>query len=261
MSEIWAMELDWPAVCGGVTARGACCADDGISGLNISYYVDADEAKVAQNRRRVLHAMGCEGRPVVRANQVHGTRVVTITGSVLKHLPACPSGVHVREADGLVTQLEGVVLNLAYADCVPVMLYCPAPLTIGVLHAGWRGTAVDIARRGVQRMRRLGCDPSQMRAAIGPAICGGCYEVGPEVVAAMRELPFAGPVVDEPPDDHVDLKELNRLSLLDCGLVAEAVEVSGDCTFCGPASLFSYRRSGGKTGLHGAFAALRSNGS
>lgn len=256
MDSIWAMKLDWPGVEGGVTARGEHTPADGTSGFNISYHTGTDSDTVDENRRRVLGEMKCEGCPVVRAHQVHRSRVVTVTDSVLTALAECPSGVQVQRADGLVTQMENVVLNLAYADCVPVMLYSPDPVTIAVLHAGWRGTAADIARRGVRKMVRLGCKPSQMKAAIGPAICGNCYEVGPEVIEALAHLPFPIPTLQQPPEDHIDLKQVNRLALLDSGLPAEAIVVSGDCTVCGPASLFSYRRSDGKTGLHGAFAAI-----
>lgn len=256
MDSIWAMKLAWPGVSAGVTARGEHTPADGTSGLNISYHTGTDREIVDENRRRVLRDMGCEDYPVVRAHQVHGNRVVTVTEPVLRHLPECPSGVQVRRADGLVTQLDKTVLNLAYADCVPILLYCPDPLTIAVLHAGWRGTAANIARRGVEKMVRLGCEPSSMRAAIGPAICEECYEVGPEVVEALRRLPCAVSAVEKAPTDHVDLREINRLTLVDCGLPAESIVVSEDCTVCGPASLFSYRRSGGNTGLHGAFAAI-----
>ncbi|MFO7948070.1 MAG: peptidoglycan editing factor PgeF [Armatimonadota bacterium] len=254
--QLWALKLQWPMVAGGVSSRGDFNPEDDRSGLNISYHVGDEQSRVRENRRRILEDMGCEGRICVRAEQVHGNDVFQVTDSSLQHLPGCPSGLYVPETDGLVTDSSRVVLNLAYADCVPVLLYCPDPLTVGVLHAGWRGTASQIGRKGIETMVSMGCRAEDVQAVIGPAICGACYEVGPEVIEAMQEVPGASEVLEAPPHDHVDLKALNRLTLAACGVPDEAIEVSDLCTRCGPVPLFSYRGARGRTGLHGAFIAI-----
>ena len=43
----------------------------------------------------------------------------------------------------------------------------------------------------------FGCKPEDMHAAIGPAICGSCYEVGQDVVDAFlnHDLPADGRVL------------------------------------------------------------------
>jgi copper oxidase (laccase) domain-containing protein len=47
-----------------------------------------------------------------------------------------------------------------------------------------------MAQTGVRAMaERFGCDPANLRAAIGPCIGGCCYETGPEVPEAMLRLP------------------------------------------------------------------------
>lgn len=255
--DLWAMTVHWPMGVGGVSARGEHAPDDDMSGLNISYHVGDDPARVRQNRERILRDMGCHDHICVRAEQVHGAEVFCVADGDIEQLPTCPSGVYVAQTDGLLTQSRRVVLNLAYADCVPVLLYCPDPPTVGVLHAGWRGTAAQIARRGIETMVSVGCRPEDIQAAIGPAICGECYEVGPEVIEAMRDVPGASEVLEAPPYDHIDLKQLDHLTLTACGVPDEGIEVSDLCTRCGPVPLFSYRAAAGRTGLHGAFIALR----
>ncbi len=253
---IWAVRVTWPKVTGGVNCRGEHDPRDSHSGLNISYHVGDDPRRVTANRRRVLASMGAEEWPLVCAEQVHGNHVAVVGRADLPSLSPCPAGFRCRETDGLVTREPRLVLNLTFADCVPILLYCPEPLMVGVLHAGWRGTAARIAGRGVETMCSLGARASHIRAVIGPAICGKCYEVGPEVIAAMKNLPGAAELLARGPANHLDLAELNRLTLLECGLREEAIENSRLCTRCGEVPLFSYRVSGPNGGLHGAFIAI-----
>jgi hypothetical protein len=46
-----------------------------------------------------------------------------------------------RIADAVITNNKGVLLGVQVADCVPVLLYDAKKNVIGVVHAGWRGTA------------------------------------------------------------------------------------------------------------------------
>lgn len=253
---VWAVRTDWAGVVGGVTSRGEHAPEDKLSGHNISYRIGDDESKVASTRAQILAEMGASGWPVIRAHQVHGADVTTVRAADYEKYDICPSGLSVGRADGLVTQEQRVVLNLAYADCTPVLLYCPDPLSVGVLHAGWRGTAAQIAINGIEAMIALGCQPANISALIGPAICAACYEVGSEVVEAMSSLPSFAHISSTWPANHVGLAELNRETLLWCGLSAGAIQLTGLCTKCGNVPMFSYRGSGGGMGLHGAFIAI-----
>jgi len=254
--ELWAVRVEWPHVVGGVSRRGPHEPSEPLSGLNISYLIGDEPERVSDTRSRLLGSLGAESWPVIRAHQVHGNRVVVITRDSFGSLNPCPSGLSSPHTDGLITREPGIMLNLAFADCVPILLYSPEPLVVAVLHAGWRGTAGEIAAEGVRGMEGLGAAPVQMRAVVGPAICGRCYEVGPEVVEAMRGLPGADAVLGEDPVTHVDLPELNRLTLVAAGVPPGSIEMSDICTYCGGVEMFSYRKSGGGQGLHGAFLGI-----
>jgi copper oxidase (laccase) domain-containing protein len=102
-----------------------------------------------------------------------------------------------------------------------------------MLHAGWRGLAGGILAEGVARLRGLGA--GRIAAAIGPGAGPCCYEVGPEVHAALGTS-----------GRTVDLKAIARTQLEDAG-VAE-VHDAGLCTMCDPEAFFSHRRDGGVTG-------------
>lgn len=180
-------------------------------------------------------------RPLVAAavHQVHGRDVEVLRSP--------PTANPVARADALVTSLPGVVLTIRTADCVPILLAGPG--VIGAVHAGWRGTVQDIVGQAVLAMAALAsCGPDQIRAAIGPAICGDCYEVGPEVVEAVRAVLPAGTGLREGPGErpHVDLAAVNRALLLRAGVVE--VEALARCTFHEPQLFHSYRREGGHAG-------------
>ncbi|HWI43920.1 MAG TPA: polyphenol oxidase family protein [Nocardioides sp.] len=118
------------------------------------------------------------GVPLARLDQVHGAEV--------RHLTALPPAQpdEAPAADAQVTTLAGVALVVRVADCVPVVLADPVAGVVAVAHAGRRGVELDVVGRTVDVMRELGAGAAgQLRAWVGPHICGRCYEV-PE---AMRE--------------------------------------------------------------------------
>ncbi len=254
--EFWAVRLKWANVVGGVNCRGPHDAADKHSGFNVSYCVGDDARRVAANRRRILRSIGAQDWPVISAGQIHGNRVVTIAEETPADLEPSPSGLRSPQTDGLVIMQPHIVLNLMFADCVPILLYCAEPLIVGVLHAGWRGTAARIPEEGISAMCALGAEPASIEAVIGPAICGKCYEVGPEVLEALSLLPRACEARVGLPQDHVSLPEANRQLLLACGIRDDAIVTSQLCTRCGDVPMFSYRAAGGGTGLHGAFIAI-----
>lgn len=175
--------------------------------------------------------------PLRMARQVHGHTVVV--GEEVD--AAAPP-----EADGLVATTPGVVVAVRVADCVPVLLVAAREgrvRGVAALHAGWRGTAADIVRIGVAALERAtGLGPADMRAAVGPAICGACYEVSPEVVAAVAAVAPGREWLTAP--RHVDLRLANLAVLRERGVRAE---LAGGCTRCGPGA-WSHRRDGAAAG-------------
>lgn len=188
----------------------------------------------AYRRWRTLREMTAMGR-AVHSFQVHGAEV-------LEHRDTEP-GLFLSEGfDGHVTDRPGVLLTVSVADCVPIALVDPDRRRVALLHGGWRGTAAGIVARGLEG---LGSRPAAVHAHLGPAICGDCYEVGPEVHDALG-LPV--PATNTP----VDLRAVQVLQLLRAGVPAEQVSISAHCTRCGP-GFFSYRggSSGRQLGLLG----------
>ncbi|MDP2306399.1 MAG: polyphenol oxidase family protein [Pseudomonadota bacterium] len=178
---------------------------------------------------RLVSALG--GRGAVRVvTQVHGARVVGAAGAGLD-----------VEADAIVCTEPGVVVAVRVADCVPILL--AAPRGVAAVHAGWRGTAADIARSALLALCEAAeCDPSEVRGAIGPCICGRCYEVGDDVIRAVsRVAPGGSWRVGE---RNVDLGEANAAILSAEGVTIDRLH---HCTRCG-SGFWSHRRDGAASG-------------
>ena len=185
---------------------------------------------------RLVGSLGGVGALRV-VSQVHGAGVVGVEDVA--------PGV---EADAIVSGEPGAVVAVRVADCVPILL--EADGVVAAVHAGWRGTAADIARAALSVVRaRAGAargGPAEVRAAIGPSIGGVCYEVGPEVIAALAALGGAALVAESRwrADRRVDLRAFNAALLASEGV---AVEVSDSCTRCTP-GYWSHRRDGADAG-------------
>lgn len=148
---------------------------DGVSrapfaGLNLGAHVGDAPEDVAANRGRVDEALGLTS---VWADQVHGTDVLHVTDEVLRG-PRTPTGA-VGTADAMVTALPGVALGVLVADCTPVLLHDDRAGLVGVAHAGRQGMTKGVVLAVVAALRDLGS--TDLRATVGPSVCGRCYEV------------------------------------------------------------------------------------
>jgi len=177
------------------------------------------------------------GVPFARLSQVHGDEVV----EVLDDPPAGPSDV-VPIADALVTRRRGVGLMIRVADCVPVVLADPAAGVIGAAHAGRKGVTADVVSRTVERMRALGAE--EIRAWIGPHVCGRCYEVPDSMRAEVAAAVPATFAETSWGTASLDLGAGVEVQLKAAGVEAVAVEA---CTL-EDERLHSYRRDGTRSG-------------
>ncbi|MGH9630367.1 MAG: peptidoglycan editing factor PgeF [Bryobacteraceae bacterium] len=146
--------------------------------------------------------------------------------------------------DAVITQEPGMIVAVRTADCVPILLVDLRRKAVAAVHAGWRGTAGEIARIAVETMEReFGSLPSELSAAIGPAIGRCCFEVGPEVAQQFRLL--------FPESENLrklDLSEANRRQLVAAGIPAARIEAAPLCTKCDPERFESFRRDREKAG-------------
>lgn len=150
-----------------------------------------EPAKIVMQRWRQLRdELSPDGARLASANQVHGSRVVI-------HANGWEGWLRVDGADGHVAPERGLALAVSAADCVPVFIAHPSG-AVALLHSGWRGTAARIVERGIDALTQRGFAAAELRLHLGPAICGGCYEVSADVFRQLtgRESSRAAECVD-----------------------------------------------------------------
>jgi YfiH family protein len=176
--------------------------------------------------------------PVFSMHQVHGSICVA----------AGEEGPEQPTADAALCLRPGRLLSVRTADCVPLLLWGPEGVS-AVVHAGWRGCAAGVVEAAVGALRERGVEASELRAWMGPAACGDCYEVGPEVVDALGLAPGASPLLRAGRGDRwmVDLRAFVRHRLRAHGVTEEAVRSHPACTMH-DAAWPSWRRDGSDAG-------------
>jgi polyphenol oxidase len=213
-----------------VTTRAGGVSAAPYDTLNLGDRVGDDPDAVGENRCRLAEAMGVEPADLVIARQVHGTGV-----AVVAH------GDVVGDADVLVTTDPSIAICVLVADCVPVALLDPVARVLAVAHAGWRGVASNVVGAALDAMAREGADPARCRAALGPCISQKSYQVGGEVVAALREAGCDSAVAPDRTGRHLaDLAGAVRSQLVAGGVPAGNVDLPTSWTDRG-ATFFSDR--------------------
>lgn len=234
-----------------------------FSSMNLGLSCGDLRENVLENYRLFCAAAGFDYSTLVSSSQDHHTFIRRVGRSNLGTGVFRPRDM--VSVDGLITDEPGVTLVTHYADCVPVFLLDTKRRAIGLVHAGWRGTAAKIAGIAVTAMRReFGTDPADVAAGIGPSIGPCCFEVDAPVRDGFAKLAELRPTEFIREDGggkyHIDLWEANRRILMQAGVPESGIAVSGICTDCNSDWLFSHRATGGKRGSLAAFMALRGEG-
>jgi len=221
-----------------------------MAGMNIAIKLDETEENVTKNFGILGDALGFAISDLVLTRQIHSDIVRTVTrkdcnGCFHRNYPEC---------DALITNDPGVALTVFTADCTPLLFHDPVTGAVGAAHAGWKGTAQNIGAKTVEAMcREFGCDPANIRVAIGPNV-GFChFETDADVPEAM--IAAYGEEVNEfirPRGSkfYLDLKAINALSVKRAGV--RHIEISEDCTMCRPDRYWSHRITGERRGSQGA---------
>jgi YfiH family protein len=222
----------------GITGRGTAPG----RGFDLGLWSDAPVGEVMSRWRTFRHALP-DADSFVLGNQVHGSEVRTVG--------AGRGWTHVEGIDGWVTTSPATYLTVTIADCIPVYLAVPGR-GIALLHAGWRGTAGRILGVGLSRLlEATGSTPADVLMHCGVGICGGCYEVGSEVMTGCG-VPHVGVG-----PWHVDLRDC--LAGQAAALGVGEVTVSSWCSAHDRVRFFSHRASRGTDGRMVAYLGMPRN--
>jgi polyphenol oxidase len=239
-----------------VTDRDGGLSAAPYTSLNLSTGVGDEPGTVAANRGLAAGRCGLKAGDVAWMHQVHGAVVRYVGPQRDLHgtdrtapgdpRPAVePAG----DCDAIFTDAPGLALAVQVADCVPVLVADPVARLAGAAHAGRAGMAAGVVPSLVAALAAAGGRPDRMHALIGPAICGGCYEVGEQLRAEVSAIvPEAG-CVTTAGTAGLDIAAGVAAQLAGAGV--GSVSRDARCTRESP-ELYSYRRDG----TTGRFAAL-----
>lgn len=172
----------------------------------------------------LVESLRPEAQRLATALQVHGSRILR-HGDQWNGWLRDTSG-----ADGHLSRSNRTAMAVTLADCVPVFIAHPAGVGI-LLHSGWKGTAAGILKAGFDALESMGLDLTEALVHFGPAICGKCYEVGPDVYKAVTGEEVSAPT-------RLDLRAVMAEQAREAGAT---VTVSEWCTRCHNERFFSHR--------------------
>lgn len=244
----------------GMSTRNGGVSHFPFQTLNTGLHVFDRNEDVVKNRELVAQNLGIPLHSWVFADQTHENSIRCVTyedaGKGSKTYDAA-----LKATDGLYTNVKNLVLALCFADCVPLYFYDPAKSLAGIAHAGWKGTVLQIGKKMVKIWETAeGSRLEDIQAAIGPAIGSCCYKVDERVIEKVNQLPFQteSAIAEANSTEYMlNLKELNRLILLDAGIKEQNITVSPLCTSCESELFFSHRRDKGKTGRMMSFIGFK----
>ncbi|MCV7028941.1 peptidoglycan editing factor PgeF [Mycobacterium sherrisii] len=217
------------------TTRAGGVSKPPFDTFNLGDHVGDDPAAVAANRTRLARAIGLGADRVVWMNQVHGDRVEVVEG---------PRKTAFDDTDALVSRTPRLALAVVTADCVPVLLGDARAGVVAAVHAGRVGAQRGVVVRTVEAMLKLGAQPADISALLGPAVSGRNYEV-PAAMADEVEAALPGSRTSTGRGTAgLDLRTGIACQLRNLGV--ESIDIDPRCTLADPA-LFSHRR-GAPTG-------------
>lgn len=227
------IQPDWPAP---VTVRAFTSTREGgvslppYASFNLARHVGDDSTHVDRNCSMLMQQLALPDEPHW-LKQVHGTVLLSLDGKLTGN-----------EADGSFTTLTNKVCAVMTADCLPVLMCSSAGDRVAAVHAGWRGLAAGIIRKGVEAMAVEG---SQLLVWLGPAIGPEKFDIGEEVYQTFVDrYTGATNAFETIGAGHwrADLYQLARLQLQALGV--NQVFGGEFCTYTDKERFYSFRRDG-----------------
>ena len=252
--------LSHPQICHGFSTRRGGVSGGFHASLNRRGSGPEPDSmdNVRENFRRFCIPLGADPEGLVLSVQVHQDTVRHVTAADRGKGLTFPTD---YTADALVTNEPGLNLMVFSADCIILLLHDPVSRSIGAVHAGWRGTALDLPAKAIKEMGRLfGARPENIRVAIGAGIGPCCFETHDDVPDAMTAAfgsgakPFIAPRGEK---WTVDLKGLNAWRLREAGVPEAQIDICPLCTACHTDLYWSHRKSGDRRGVQGALIGLK----
>ncbi len=128
-----------------------------------------DPSNVKKNLNIVIKKINKTAKNIILLNQIHSNKFIYIDKK--RKFKSKP------KADAIITNQKNLPIGVLTADCVPILICDKRKKFIAAIHAGWKGAYKGIIDKVINFMIKKGSEPSNITAAIGPAISVKNYEV------------------------------------------------------------------------------------
>ncbi|MGQ9706440.1 MAG: peptidoglycan editing factor PgeF [bacterium] len=173
---------------------------------------------------------------IITAEQVHSDNIVIVDGA---------SKDEVKGADALITDKSQTPLAIFTADCIAGLILDEKRPSIGIFHAGWKGTLLDTAGKTIKTMKdTYDTDPQSIFVALSPSIKVCCYAVREERARMFFERGYKEYVIRILGEPHIDLQGIIRKQIIEEGVPKENIYIHPHCTYEMRDAYPSYRRDG-----------------
>ena len=232
------------------TTRNGGVSTGCYSSLNFGFSSGDDVNLVMRNYELLAECLSCTTGDLITAAQTHTNNIKIVTRKDAGMGVTKPRDF--QDIDGLVTNVTGIGLVTAHADCTPVQFFDPVKKVVAVAHSGWSGTLKNISGRMIQTMvKTYDCNPQDILAAIGPALCQDCFEVDEDVAQKFlaANSSYETFMYRKGMKSYFDLRKIIELQLLDEGVVSSHIVCNPICTKCHEELFYSHRRMGVNRGV------------
>jgi len=189
----------------------------------------------------IRHLCERDGFPcdkIVTAEQVHSDNVAIIDSK---------DGGNVPGADALITDKSQIPLAIFTADCIAGFILDTKRPSIGIFHAGWKGTLSNIAGKTIKAMEdAYNVDTKSIYIALSPSIKVCCYAVNEERARKFIKEGYKENVIRILGEPHIDLQGIIRKQLIKECIPSENIYIHPHCTYEMKEGYPSYRRDGEK---------------
>lgn len=142
---------------------------------NMSFTI-GDYKEALQNRKKFFSSLKINLNSIIALKQRHGNKVVKVdkthsgSGSI--------NSDDAINADGFITNQEGIYLMVKVADCHQIAFFDPKNLAISLIHAGWKSLDKGIIKNAINLMKKnFNTNPKDLIIQFGPSIGPCCYRI------------------------------------------------------------------------------------
>jgi len=143
-----------------------------VSDGNMANFINGksyNRIKVMQNRRKFFKEIKIPIDRTVCMCVEHGDDIVeadeALAGESMRNYQKAV------KTDALFTNKQGLYLFLLIADCLPVIIYDPKKNALALVHAGWKGVDLEIAKKSIEKMMEYYMsDAKDLVVGIGPCV-------------------------------------------------------------------------------------------